>query len=72
MDAVIRAGDESKLTEYQEKFELFNATGKQYDDGQLRLAKLSEESNAVKRDFNAKCANRQFMNADLIQVKKPK
>jgi hypothetical protein len=68
----IEAGDSYKIDAYNGQIEEHNAIGERHAEYKLRMAEISEKQRIATEEFNGACAGRQFMNADLLDIKKPR
>ncbi len=68
----IEAGDSYKMDAYNAKIDEHNEIGERHDGYKLRMIEISEKQRIATEEFNGNCAGRQFTNADLLDIKKPR
>lgn len=69
MRAVLDAGDNSNIGDYNVKIEEYNLEATKLEPHQNRMTQIAVEQNQTSSEYNAKCANRTFRNEDMAEIK---
>lgn len=69
MRAVLDAGDNSNIGDYNVKIEEYNLEATKLEPHQTRMTQIAVEQNQTSSEYNAKCANRAYRHEDMAEIK---